>query len=64
MCTNVRVNYIKLRRLEGILAVEVREGARLVTESEVPSLLALWVLALMSWVDGNKIRFASGSRTR
>lgn len=51
MCINVRGNYIKLRRLEGMLAVGVRGGARLVNESEAPRLLAFWVLALMSWVD-------------
>lgn len=32
MCTNVRGNYINLRRLGGILAIEVRERARLVSE--------------------------------
>lgn len=51
MCTNVRGNYINLRRLEGILAIEVRERARLVSESEVPHVWAFWMLAPMSWVD-------------
>lgn len=35
----------------GILAIDVRKGARLVNESEVPSVRAFWMLALMSWVD-------------
>lgn len=47
--TNVRGKYIKLRSLEGILTTKATEKGRLVNESEVPSLLVFWILALVSW---------------